>query len=253
MFDSSVIISFVLPVSQAERPHEAVARQLRAAILDGTYLPGDRLPVERELSERFEVSRSAVRQALLILDQQGLIRVKAGVGGGPFVAREPVPAAVTAFENLLTTDEFSIEEFLQAKVVIEPAIAEYAVQAMSESDLDRLRDNVTRTRDAVERGDDTTSLAVEFHTILFHSTSNRFLEVVLEILSRTFERLPASTVESAQQEGVVDDHQHILDAISKGATSEVRELMEKHLLRVWEPQLEPMRRETDPARRLEAT
>lgn len=237
----------MIPVSQAERPHEAVARQLRAAILDGTYLPGDRLPVERELSEHFRVSRSAVRQALLILDQQGLIRVKAGVGGGPFVAREPVPAAVTAFENLLTTDEFSVDEFLQAKIVVEPPIAEHAAQAMSASDLDRLRDNVTRTRDAVEQGEDTTSLAVEFHTILFHSTGNRFLEVVLEILSRTFERLPAGTVESADQEGVVDDHQNILDAISRGATTEVRELMEKHLWRVWQPLLKPATEDEAPA------
>lgn len=247
------MIGTVLPVSQAERPHEAVARQLRAAILDGTYLPGDRLPVERELGERFQVSRSAVRQALLILDQQGLIRVKAGVGGGPFVAREPVPAAVTAFENLLTTDEFSVDEFLQAKIVVEPAIAEYAVRAMSESDLDRLQENVTRTQNAVEQGEDTTSLAVEFHTILFHSTNNRFLEVVLEILSRTFERLPAGTVESAQQECVADDHQDILDAISSGVTSDVRELMEKHLVRVWQPLLKLVREDAAPARRFKAT
>ena len=228
-----------MPVVPSDRPHEAVARQLRAAILDGTYVAGDRLPVERELSEQFEVSRSAVRQALLILDQQGLVRVKPGVNGGPFVAREPLPAAITAFENLVTADDASVDEFIKAKMVLEPAVAALAADVISPLDIQRLEDNLTRTRDAAERGEDIVNLAVEFHTILFRATRNRFLEVVLEILARTFDRLPASTLELADQHCAVDDHTEILDAIRRRAHTEVRELMQKHLLRVWPDELPP--------------
>ena len=227
----------MIPVSPAERPHESVARQLRAAILDGTYAAGDRLPIERELSEQFEVSRSTVRQALLILDQQGLIRVKPGVGGGPFVAREPLPAAVTAFENLVTADDSSVDEFIRAKIVIEPAVAALAAELISPIDLQRLDDNVMRTRDAADRGEDIAALSVEFHTILFRSTRNRFLEVVLEILTRTYERLPATTLKLADQSCVLDDHAAILDALRRRAGVEVRDLMDKHLLRVWHDEL----------------
>ena len=229
------------PVPPPERPHESVARQIRGAILDGTYGPGDRLPVERELSERFEVSRSVVRQALLILDQQGLVRVKPGVGGGPFVAREPMPAAVTAFENLMTADDVSVNEFIRAKIVLEPAVAGFAAETISATDLERLEDNLARTREAADRGDDVTSLSVEFHSILFRATGNRFLEVVLEILTRSFDRLPAATVAAADLDCTIDDHAEMLGAIRGGASAEVRDLMEKHLLRVWRVAFPPVR------------
>ena len=229
----------MMPVVPSDRPHEAVARQLRAAILDGTYVAGDRLPVERELSEQFEVSRSAVRQALLILDQQGLVRVKPGVNGGPFVSREPLPAAITAFENLVTADDASVGEFIKAKIVLEPAVAAMAADVISPLDLQRLEDNLARTREAAERGEDIVNLAVEFHTILFRATRNRFLEVVLEILARTFDRLPIATLALADQQCAVDDHTALLDALRRRAPAEVRDLMHKHLLTVWPEELQP--------------
>ena len=227
------------PVPPAERPHEIVARQIRSAILEGTYAPGDRLPVERELSEQFQVSRSAVRQALLILDQQGLVRVKPGVGGGPFVAREPVPAAITAFENLVKTDEASVDEFLRAKIMFEPPVAALAAENISTLDLQRLEDNINRTREAIDRGEDFNDLALEFHAIIFRATRNRFLEVVLEILSRSFNRLPSSMVDAADRHFAIDDHVELLDALRRGAAAEVHDLMEKHLLRLWRDELPP--------------
>lgn len=229
----------MLPVSQPERPHESVARQLRSAILDGTFAPGDRLPVERELSEQFQVSRSAVRQALLILDQQGLVRVKPGVGGGPFVAREPVPAAITAFENLVTADDSSAHEFIWAKIVLEPAVVALAAETISQAELEQLEVNLAQTREAADRGEDIVDLSSEFHSIIFRATRNRFLEVVLEILTRSFDRLPEEMVASADQRCAIGDHAEILDALRRGASTEVRELMEKHLLRVWRLELPP--------------
>lgn len=229
----------MFPVPEIERPHESVARQLRSAILDGTYLPGDRLPVERELSERFRVSRSAVRQALLILDQQGLVRVKPGVGGGPFVAREPLSAAVTAFENLLTVDASSVNEFLDAKMILEPAIATHAARMLSLVDLDRLEENVRRTREAEEMGEDLTALSVEFHAILFRSIGNRFIDVILEILHRGMNRLPDGMLESADTRCVLEDHQQILEALRRGAATKVGRLISEHVARVWGHDLSP--------------
>lgn len=230
---SSTIIGRVLPVPDTERPHECVARQLRSAILDGTYQPGDKLPIERDLSEQFRVSRSAVRQALLILDQQGLVRVKPGVGGGPFVSREPLPAAITAFENLLTVDGSSLDEFLDAKMILEPAIAASAAGNMSTSDLAALEENLQRTREAEDRGEDLTDLSIEFHAIIFRAIGNRFIDVILEILNRSRYRLPQGSMEGADVRCVVDDHRQILDALRRGSSTKVARLMTEHLGRVW--------------------
>lgn len=221
------------PVPTSDRPHDWIVRQLRSAILEGIYRPGDKLPVERELSETFQVSRSAVRQALLILDQQGLVRVKPGVGGGPFVVCEPMPAALTAFENLLAIDQSSIEEFVQAKLVIEPAIAAYAARNLSSVDLGLLEDNLSQTRKAVDSGEDATELSVEFHCILMRSTGNRFVDAIFEVMSRSFSRIPAESLKTVDRTCVIDDHQAILDALRGGAASEVGTLMADHVSRVW--------------------
>ena len=231
----------MLPVSQPERPHESVARQLRSAIIDGTFAPGDRLPVERKLSEQFQVSRSVVRQALLILDQQGLVRVKPGVGGGPFVARDPVPAAITAFENLVTADDSSAHEFIWAKIVLEPAVVALAAETIAGAELEQLEDNLAQTRKAAERGEDIVGMSSEFHSILFRATGNRFLEIVLEILTRSFDRLPEEMLAAADQGCAIGDHAEMLDALRGGASTEARELMEKHLLRVWRQKFPPAR------------
>lgn len=196
-------------------------------------MPGDKLPVERDLSAHFRVSRSAVRQALLILDQQGLVRVKPGVGGGPFVSREPLPAAITAFENLLTVDDSSLDEFLDAKMILEPAIAARAAGNVSSEDLKSLEENLQRTREAEEAGEDMTDLSIEFHAILFRSIGNRFIDVILEILNRSRYRLPDGSMEGADVRCVVDDHQQILNALRRGSATKVAKLMSEHLGRVW--------------------
>jgi DNA-binding FadR family transcriptional regulator len=223
------------PVKHIERPHENVARQLRQAILDGTYAPGDRLPIERELSERFEVSRSMVRQALLILEQQGLVRVRSGVGGGPFVAGPSLPAAITALENLLTLDQSSVDEFARAKLVLEPVISAYAAKSITTEDLDRLAANLDRTHQQVQRGEDITETAVEFHSMLINSTRNRFLAVIVELLSRTLNRVPGPT--SADPWRILAEHQRILEALRRHEPDEVGRLTRDHIASIWRDEI----------------
>ncbi|MGW2523489.1 FadR/GntR family transcriptional regulator [Streptomyces sp. NPDC001617] len=225
------------PVKHIERPHENVARQLRQAILDGTYAPGDRLPIERELSERFEVSRSMVRQALLVLEQQGLVRVRSGVGGGPFVAGPSLPAAVTALENLLTLDQSTVGEFARAKLVLEPVISAYAAESITPEDLDRLAANVDRTHEQIQRGEDITESAVEFHSILINSTRNRFLAVIVELLSRTLNRVPGPPGGGFDPWRVLAEHQRILEALRRHEPDEVRRLTSEHVAGIWHDEI----------------
>ena len=62
------------------RLHEDVAEQLRDAIFDGRFQPGEKLPPERELAEQFEVNRTSIREAIKVLEGQGLVSVRHGDG-----------------------------------------------------------------------------------------------------------------------------------------------------------------------------
>src|SRR5258708_33760951 len=68
------------------RIHEAVADQIRQAIFSGLLTPGHKLLPEREMAERFQTSRLALREALRALEKEGMIVIKRGSGGGAFVA-----------------------------------------------------------------------------------------------------------------------------------------------------------------------
>ena len=215
-----------------------MARQLREAILSGQYASGERLPIERELSERFEVSRSAVRQALLILDQQGLVRVRSGVGGGPFVAHETLPAAIAAFENVLAVDSASATEFARAKLVLEPAVNAMAAETISDDQIAALEANVGETRSALERGEPIRGLMVDFHSILINSTGNRFLALIVELMGHALDRLPGiPDWERVDPEQLLAEHERMLDALRRHDVDEVHELTVAHLNAIWSQQI----------------
>lgn len=217
-----------------ERPQEYVARKLRQAILDGTYAAGDRLPIERDLSEDFGVSRSAIRQALLILTHQGLVKVRSGAGGGPFVTRGSLPSAIAAFENLLVSDPAAVEEFVQAKLILEPAINMHAATCISEEYLRLLRDNVARCHEALSRDADTRELAIEFHSIIIRSCDNRYLTVILELVSQTLNQLPDPPGSvPVDQRRVLRDHEQMIEAFEQHDLERVRRLTTEHLEQLW--------------------
>ncbi|HEX6511658.1 MAG TPA: GntR family transcriptional regulator, partial [Chloroflexota bacterium] len=70
---------------RTRRVSEQIEQQLAAAIFAGKLKPGDRLPPERELVERFEASRASVREATRALELAGLITIRPGAGGGAYV------------------------------------------------------------------------------------------------------------------------------------------------------------------------
>ena len=81
----------------AKKAHEVVADQLRQRIVSGELAEGDRLPPEEELTEQFGIARTTLREALRVLESQGLISIKRGRGGGPIVTHpslEPVAMAL---------------------------------------------------------------------------------------------------------------------------------------------------------------
>lgn len=221
-------------VHPAERPHEAVVRQLRETILSGEYRAGERLPIERELSERFAVSRSVVRQALLILDQQGLVRMRSGVGGGPFVAHDPLPAAIAAFENVLAVDPTSVGEFAKVKLVLEPAVNAMAAASISEDQITVLEANVAATRAGLDRGEPITGLLIDFHSILLKSTGNRFLALIVDLMGRALNRVPGVPGgEHVDAKRVLAEHERMVDALRRRDAEEIRNLTVAHLAGIW--------------------
>src|SRR3954454_7817249 len=180
-----------LPMVRAARPRafHAIVDQVRADVFARRRCPGDRLPSEPDLAEQFGVSRMGVREALRVLELQGLVEVRHGYAGGVFVAEPNGTALLGALEDSLRQGQVGADELYQARVLVEPAIARLAVEHDAEALAERLVDNVARTEqalaepspgdehDAAPTATDATASALnrEFHRILAEYAGNRVL------------------------------------------------------------------------------
>jgi GntR family transcriptional repressor for pyruvate dehydrogenase complex len=158
--------------------------QIHALIREGRWAPGDQIPPERELAERFRVSRTSVREALRALEMQGVIDSRQG--GGTFVRTADVDMLVGPLASAILRGRRELAEVLEVRELIEPGIARLAATrakpehvAELESLLERQRECIAAERSFVE--EDTA-----FHYTLAKAADNHILlrlhNVILDVL-----------------------------------------------------------------------
>ncbi|QLC77565.1 FadR family transcriptional regulator [Pseudomonas sp. LPB0260] len=112
--------------------YEQVADQIRAGISSGTYLPGSRLPSERDLAHRLKVSRPAVREAIGALQNEGMVVTRHG--SGTYVADQVDDGPIIPIRSHAEAD-FSPNSTLEVRLLIEPAIARLAARRAKRDEL----------------------------------------------------------------------------------------------------------------------
>jgi GntR family transcriptional regulator, transcriptional repressor for pyruvate dehydrogenase complex len=136
---------------RAPASYELVVDQIRRAIQIGRFLPGEKLPTERELAGQLGVSRTTVREAMRVLQGEGLIEIRRGrAGGAVVIAAENTPAEL---RQVLRRRLAELENVFDYRLAVEPAAARLAAQRRTKADLIRLRDTV-RTLAALAAGAD---------------------------------------------------------------------------------------------------
>lgn len=160
------------PVGKA-RLHDSISQQLNRLIEEGKLAPGDRLPPERELAERFKVSRNSVRDALRTLEARGLIEIRQG--DGTYVRDVKPTRLYSGLLDVLVEHKENIREMLQARRVIEPGIAYYAALNGTPADLATLEAIVVRHEAKAERADPGVDEDAQFHATIARMTGNPIL------------------------------------------------------------------------------
>ncbi|WP_009478478.1 FadR/GntR family transcriptional regulator [Rhodococcus sp. JVH1] len=222
------------PTRQA-RLYEDVADQLREAVLTGQFKTGDKLPTETELAAQFGVSRAVVRQATLNLEHEGLVTVLVGASGGTFVrAPDPLPL-LRALENHFRHRGVSLDDFLQAKRILEPSVLGEIVRFSDRGHRAKLQENIDRFEAAIDGGvspEELLTLSLDFHDILIEATGNPVLQVLLVALVRMGERVPEFTqihIHNQDWKHILAEHRAILATLEDNNLREFRTLMLEHL------------------------
>lgn len=223
-------MSSTIQAIKVRRLYLQVAEQLQNLIANGTYTAGARLPAERDLAERFGVSRPTIREAMIALEISGLVEVRSGSGvyvleqaGGP--ARLEDSEAPGPFE------------ILEARRLIEGETSALAAERISAEQLAELEQLLAE----MERGDlpvvDAELVDQRFHCLIADASGNSALSATVAWLwqLRNESRISTRFHQRVREEGsrpIVDDHRHILRALANGDASAARIAMAAHLQRV---------------------
>jgi GntR family transcriptional regulator, transcriptional repressor for pyruvate dehydrogenase complex len=124
---------------RAPKTAALIARSLRRLIFRGELREGDALPSENDLREQFNVSRPTLREALRILESEGLVVVRRGLHGGAYVQVPTVEAAARQIGSLLQYRGTTLLDFYEARAILEAPAAGLAARRRSKADLERLR------------------------------------------------------------------------------------------------------------------
>ena len=223
-----------MPAGKRAPAYKAISDSIRRDILARRLVPGDRLPVETELADRFGVSRSTVREALRDLTSQNLVETTRGATGGTFVV-VPQPEALVrslgvGIAMLAGSEDLSVEQMLEARMILEVPAARLACERATAADLGAVRTYVDDRVNALSQGRDLGS-NWGFHTLLTKAAHNPLLELMAEPIFNVLETRFAAVKESNQfLQAVEDQHLSIADAVDSRDADAAAEAMREHLV-----------------------
>jgi len=215
------------------RISEVIVDQIRLLIRRGKLVAGSRLPAERDLCTKFGVSRVTVREALRVLEANGLIEIKVGARGGAFVTAPTSERVGVGITDLLVLSRLSAVEVTEARQLIDLGIVPIVCERATVADIDDLFALCAAAKAACDRGEYTMEMSAEFHIRLARATHNgaismlvqSFRESVVLSLQRAHDSAPAMGKKG------VDEHCALVEAVRDRDPVRAQKIMAEHLNR----------------------
>ncbi|EHK88107.1 transcriptional regulator, GntR family protein [Saccharomonospora azurea SZMC 14600] len=207
------------------RLYEQVIERLREYVAHERLRAGDRLPAERDLAQRLGVSRASVKQAIVVLEVQGLVETRHG--GGSYLLHDTLD--VEPVEQLVARRQ-RLPDVLDAREAIETKLAELAAARRTAEDLDALEAALHHMRAEIDAGGHGTEGDRRFHAAVTAAARSTLLAEFMRSIS---EQIAESRAESLRQPGrphrSLRQHQAIFDAISLGDPARAVTAMRRHV------------------------
>ncbi|MBW8638702.1 FCD domain-containing protein [Hoeflea sp. WL0058] len=213
------------------RAADVLANQLRDEIVGGRLADGEMLPNERELAESSRLSRSSVRDALRMLELEGLIVTKQGRNGGSKVCkpgRDTIVKTVSLFISSRRTRRASLVE---ARGAIEPSAAMLAAKHRTDDDMAQIRALHTVMEGGINDLDRFLRGNIDWHMAVVRASHNDLLIAFMESISHSvYDVTNDETLNPPEvRQQVVRIHGRITDAIEKQDAAQARRLMDGHV------------------------
>ena len=215
------------------RISEMIVAQIRLLIRQGQLRPGDRLPAERELCERFGVSRVTVREALRVLESNGLVEIRVGARGGAFVTAPSSDRVSEGLADLISLSALSPAEVTEARLILELGLVPLVCERATERDIEDLREVCARAQASAEQqfGIYSMEISAEFHFRVAVASHNAAVRMLAETFRRPLLRSLEVAHDLAPDMGRVGQGEHLafIDAVEARNADTASRIMRAHL------------------------
>ena len=209
------------------RAYESVVEKIRTLIKQENFGPGDILPPERQLSEKFKVSRHSLREAIRVLQEQGVLSARQGSGN--YIQATSQADLVRALGFSTGGSARKLYDLFQMREMLEPQIAALAAQLASSEQLDIIKQFaalVESTEDFKEAQQHDQSL----HEAIAAATGNELLFNVLREINKSMLPTASSPIERQRRDQISNlGHKRIIAALEAGDSEAASEAMRLHI------------------------
>lgn len=216
-------------VTRGTRIYEKVVEKLKESIANGEILPGDPLPSERQLMDDFGVSRSSLREAFRVMELLGLI--ESIPGKGRFVRH---PRTLSEDKETIRLEDSAILELMEARRVLDPAIAAESAMRATPSDLTRMLRVITATEKRLGDPNGRAESDFNFHLVLAEATHNF---IFVNITHMNFDLIMATHDKIYNllddRDAFLLEHRAMYEAILDHDVERAREAAGQHIDRIY--------------------
>jgi GntR family transcriptional repressor for pyruvate dehydrogenase complex len=208
-----------------------VEHQIREAIIQKIFLPGDRLPGEVEMAEKFGVSRTAIREALRMLSGRGLVEIRKG--SGVYVSEICMSNVVDPFFQLLDMKcgEDSLLHLVRVRLFMEPEIAKLAAIHRSEDDLQFWSENFKIMKMHADKPEEMVEYDIKFHRRIAAAANNPIIPIIMEPIYQLLDKFISSTYKQSHAPDLaIQNHEKLVECFRNKDSEGAYNTMKKHIM-----------------------
>jgi DNA-binding FadR family transcriptional regulator len=225
----------ILKPIKTKKIYEQIVEQIGLLVAEGQLKPGDRLPSERELVERFQVSRASIREAISALEMMGLIEVRSGEG--TYIRQVNIDSVVAPLAWMLFIEKDTDLELYEVRKILEVQAAGIAAERAQEDEIRDMYEPLEVMRMDLEKDRLGEEADHDFHFAIARATHNKILIRLMNTISDTMQKTLKSSRSKLYEdrntpERLYQEHCSLYKAIKNHNVLEAQQLMLDHLVGV---------------------
>ena len=228
--------SIVFEPVETKKASELIFDQIKEMIIDGRLKPGERLPSERTLMDMMGKSRPTIREALRMLESNGLIRTSHGKSGAEVVSLTD-SCLTKPLTNMINLNQISYSDLAETRLLIEDRAVEVACEKRTEDDLRTMREYISRARANRDNIDEFLKCDLLFHEAMCNASRNKFAtmidnvchEMVEDILKGSYQLKSTKDKQDAMIDEILFYHAKLVESIEARNVEDARKYLNTHL------------------------